>query len=206
MAPLTRADGTDEQGDDAACAPATGLLAQLREDVRRNDGLLRPGTQALLVHRLGAWSRTSSPAWARTATRKLTTLAHVVVRNAYGIELPPTAQLGRRVKIAHQSGIVVHPHARIGDDCTLRQGVTLGAAIADGERFAAQAPVLGRGVSVGAGAVVVGAVTVGDGAVLGPNVVVLTDVRPGSRVLAPPPRVVGLPAAVLAREEATGGR
>ncbi|WP_208971923.1 serine O-acetyltransferase [Kineococcus rubinsiae] len=202
MAPETRAAGSTQDGEPQGPPDAPiGLLAQLREDVRRNDGLLRPGTQAVVAYRLGAWSRTSAPPWARTVTRKLTTLAHVLVRNAYGIELPPTAELGRRVKVAHQSGIVIHPHSRIGDDCTLRQGVTLGAAIADGERFAAQAPVLGRGVSVGAGAVVVGAVTIGDGAVLGPNVVVLTNVGAGSRVLAPPPRTVGLPAAVLARQE-----
>lgn len=194
--------GSTGDGDGGG-APAgdIGLLALLREDVSTNGGLLTPGSQAMVVHRLGAWARRSAPAWARTPCRKITTLAHVLVRNCYGIELPPTTQVGRRVKIAHQSGIVIHPGSRIGDDCTIRQGVSLGAAMGDVGRFDKQAPVLGRGVSLGAGAVVVGGVTIGDGAVVGPNATVLTNVRPGARVLAQPPRIIGVPASVARREE-----
>ncbi|WP_432507413.1 serine acetyltransferase [Kineococcus arenarius] len=184
-----------------------GLLAQLREDVQVNGGALTPGTHAVVVHRLGAWARSeAAPPWARRVGRKLGTLGHVVVRNLYGIELPPTTVLGRRVRIAHQNGIVVHPDSRIGDDCIIRQGVSIGAGMGDGERFAQQAPVLGRGVSVGAGAVVVGGVTVGDGAVIGPNATVMTNVKPQVRVLAPPPRMLALPEAVARREQDARGR
>ncbi|WP_432495562.1 LbetaH domain-containing protein [Kineococcus auxinigenes] len=184
-----------------------GLLAQLREDVAVNGGALRPGTHAVVVHRLGAWARSEAlPAWARPVGRKLGSLGHVVVRNLYGIELPPTTVLGRRVRIAHQNGIVVHPRSRIGDDCIIRQGVSIGAGMGDGERFAQQAPVLGRGVSVGAGAVVVGGVTVGDDAVIGPNATVMTNVKPNVRVLAPPPRMMALPEAVARREQEARGR
>ncbi len=184
-----------------------GLLEQLKEDVAVNGGLLRPGTQAVVVHRLGAWTRSDAvPPWARVVARRLGTLGHVVIRNVYGIELPPTTVVGRRVRIAHQNGIVVHPHSRIGDDCIIRQGVSIGAGMGDGERFARQAPVLGRGVSVGAGAVVVGGVTVGDEAVIGPNATVMTNVKPKVRVLAPPPRMMALPEAVAQREQEARGR
>ncbi|MCI3924306.1 hypothetical protein MO973_29195 [Paenibacillus sp. TRM 82003] len=196
------AGGDADRAEPAGGGAPIGILAQLKEDVAVNGGLLTPGTHAVVVHRLGAWARSdAAPAWARgTLGRKLGTLGHVVVRNVYGIELPPTTVLGRRVRIAHQNGIVVHPNSRIGDDCVIRQGVSIGAGMGDGERFAKQAPVLGRGVSVGAGAVVVGGVKVGDDAVIGPNATVMTNVKPGVRVLAPPPRMLALPDAVAQRE------
>ena len=196
----------------SVAAPLT-LGQALREDLARHAwgsgvaptvlGVLTPGFQAVALHRFAGWTRER-----RGVTRKLTRLlyhaGYHAVRNVYGIELPETVDLGRRVRIAHQSGIVVHPAARIGDDCVLRQNVSLGAARGDEARFYAQAPTLGRGVSCGAGAVVVGAVTIGDGAWLGPNVVVMTNVPAGAHVLPPAPRIMRLPAQVAQREERLG--
>lgn len=129
-----------------------------------------------------------------------------MVRNVYGIEIPRTTSLGHRVKIAHQSGIVIHPDAVIGDDCVIRQNVSIGAAAGDAARFTGQAPVLGRNVSVGAGAVIVGGITVGDNAVIGPNVTVISNVPEGARVMAAPPRTFKLPQAVQNREDDYRGR
>jgi serine O-acetyltransferase len=177
------------------------LIAQLREDLAAAHGdLLAPGFQAVAVHRFGVWI-----AGRTTAIRPILGVAYkigyLVVRNVYGIEIPRTVRLGRRVKIAHQSGIVIHPNSWIGDDCVIRQNVSIGAAAGDAARAHQQAPRLGRGVSVGVGAVIVGAVTIGDGAVIGPNATVLTSVPAGARVLAAAPRTIRMPATVAAREE-----
>lgn len=125
--------------------PAPLTLSQaLREDLTRHAwgsglaptllGVLTPGFQAVALHRFAGWTRER-----RGVTRKVARLldhaGYHAVRNVYGIELPETVDLGRRVRIAHQSGIVVHPAARIGDDCVLRQNVSLGAARGDEARF-----------------------------------------------------------------------
>jgi serine O-acetyltransferase len=111
------------------------------------------------------------------------------VRNVYGIELPYSVKLGRRVILEHQSGIVIHGLAEIGDDCIIRQGCTLG-----NRRLNAplEAPKLGKCVNVGAGAQILGSVTIGDGAEIGANSVVLIDVPPGSLAVGVPARIVEL--------------
>jgi serine O-acetyltransferase len=178
---------------------------QVREDLAAAHGdVLAPGFHAVLVHRFGAWTRGRPPA-AQPILNLVYKVGYLVVRNVYGIEIPRTVRLGRRVKIAHQSGIVIHPGSSIGDDCVIRQNVSIGAAAGDAARAHEQAPQLGRNVSVGAGAVIIGAVTIGDGAVIGPNVTVLTSVPPGARVLAAPPRTIRMPTAVAAREESQRG-
>jgi serine O-acetyltransferase len=186
--------------------PDGSLARQLREDLATAHGdLLAPGFQAVALHRFGVWVR-SRAAPIRPVLTMIYKVGYLVVRNVYGIELPRTVRLGRRVKIAHQSGIVIHPNAWIGDDCVIRQNVSIGAAAGDRARAHDQAPRLGRGVSVGVGAVIIGAVSIGDGAVIGPNVTVLTSVPARSRVLAAPPRTIQMPSAVAAREDELRGR
>ena len=109
-------------------------------------------------------------------------------RNLYGIELPYQARIGRRVIFEHQHGIVVHGHCHIGNGCYIRQGVTLGNRRLDRPL---DAPTLGKNVNVGAGAKVLGRVTVGDGAAIGANAVVLEDVPAGGTVVGIPARLVG---------------
>jgi serine O-acetyltransferase len=111
-------------------------------------------------------------------------------RNVYGIELPYTATVGRRVVIEHQHGIVIHGQTVIGDDCIIRQGVTLGNKTLDRPE---DAPRLGNRVNVGAGAKVLGLVIIGDDATIGANAVVVKDVPPGALAM-------GIPAKNLARE------
>lgn len=177
----------------AALARRAPLFAVLREDREVNEGWARPGFHAIAVARWGAWLESDAPPWARRPMGFAQRRAYSFVRAVYGIELPGTVTLGRRVRIAHHSGIVVHPNAVIGDDCVLRQGATLGAGRGDPRLFHKQAPKLGRGVSVGAGTVIVGNVRVGDGATLGPNATVMTHVPEGATVLAPPPRIIRQP-------------
>ena len=108
------------------------------------------------------------------------------IRNHYGIELPYSASIGQRVVIEHQSGIVIHGATVIGDECIIRQNCTFGIRRVE---ELAKAPVLGRGVDIGAGAVMLGDITIGDFALIGANAVVLCDVPAGAVA-------VGVPAVV----------
>jgi serine acetyltransferase len=121
---------------------------------------------------------------------------YIGVRNFYGIELPYTAELGRRVVVEHQGSIVVHGQTSIGDDCIVRQGVTLGNRTID-EPFAA--PKLGNRVSIGAGAKILGPVVIGNDAQIGANAVVLVDVPPSTLA-------VGIPARILPMASSRRGR
>jgi serine O-acetyltransferase len=198
---------TPHEGDArSAGESALPLRALLREDLATAHGdFLAPGFHAVAVHRFGAYAG-RSPRAVRPVLRFFYKVGFLVVRNVYGIEIPRTVQLGRRVKVAHQSGIVIHPDTAIGDDCVIRQNVSIGAAAGDVARFHAQAPTLGRGVSVGAGAVIIGGISIGDDAMIGPNVTVLTSVPARARVMAAPARTLQMPAAVASREEDLRGQ
>lgn len=109
------------------------------------------------------------------------------VRNVYGIELPYSVKLGRRVVFEHQGAVVIHGDVEIGDDCVIRQGVTIGNRSLERPL---DAPKLGDRVNVGAGAKILGAIHVGDDAAIGANAVVLDDVEKGSLVVGIPARAV----------------
>jgi serine O-acetyltransferase len=173
---------------DKAKARPVGLLSLIREDWVANwKDWTRPGFRALTMYRFGVWRMGVKPAVLRWPLSLLYRFLHRRVRNHYGIELHYTAKIGRRVLIAHQGAIVIHEAATVGDDCVLRHGVTLGSA---GNYSVDDAPVLGDRVSVGAGAMILGGVTVGDDATIGPNAVVLTDVPPGAIATAAPARII----------------
>lgn len=109
------------------------------------------------------------------------------IRNHYGIELPYSTRLGRRVIIEHQHGIVIHGNAIIGDDCVIRQGVTIGNRSMD---YPADAPNLGARVNIGAGAKLLGNITIGDNVNIGANSVVLCSVASNQTVVGIPARAV----------------
>ncbi|MFN4243209.1 MAG: serine O-acetyltransferase [Tepidisphaerales bacterium] len=163
----------------------------LREDLARHDGdWTLPGFRALAVQRFGVWHRGISSPVLRKVVGRVWLSLYRYVRNTYGIELPYTTVIGRRLRIEHQGSITVHGFARIGDDCILRQGVTIGNRSVHEPLLA---PVLGDRVDVGAGAVLVGDIVVGDDARIGANAVVLADVPPGATA-------VGVPAKVICRK------
>ena len=164
-----------------------GLRALWREDLAAHGGdWTRPGFRAVAVHRFGVWRMGVEPKILRAPLSILYRWAYRKVRNGYGVELPYDAKLGRRVVIEHQSGIVVHGCCEIGDGCVIRQGCTLGNKTLD-RPF--DAPKLGKNVNVGAGAKLLGAITLGDGATVGANAVLTKDVPAGSLA-------VGVPAVV----------
>lgn len=144
-----------------------------------------PGVHALLMHRLSHWLWKQRLFW-------LARFNSHIARWLTGIEIHPGASIGRRVFIDHGMGIVVGETAVVGDDCTLYHGVTLGGTSWNkGKRH----PTLESGVVIGAGAKVLGPITVGTGAKIGSNAVVVKDVPANATA-------VGIPARILEEEKA----
>jgi serine O-acetyltransferase len=139
-----------------------------------------PGIHAVLLH------RASHRLW-KMGLKWLARVLSNVARLFTGIEIHPGATIGRRFFIDHGMGVVIGETTEIGDDCTLYHGVTLGGTSWDkGKRH----PTLGRDVVIGAGAKVLGPITINDGVRIGSNAVVLKDVPAGTTVVGVPGRVV----------------
>lgn len=169
-----------------------GLLAQIKEDVScvfARDPAARnafevlttyPGVHALIMHRIAfrLWRRE----W-----RYLARLIAYFVRIWTNIDIHPGATIGRRFFIDHGAGVVIGETAEVGNDVTLYHGVTLGGTTWNkGKRH----PTLCDGVMVGAGAKILGAVVIGEGAMIGANSVVVKSVPARKSVVGIPGRVV----------------
>lgn len=166
-----------------------GLATLILEDWRAHGrDWTRPGFRALAVHRFGVWRANLSHRFVRLPLALVYRSLFRHCRNVYGIELPFSAHVGRGVVIEHQGGIVIHGDSVIGDRCIIRQGCTLGLRRLD-DLFAA--PTLEAGVQLGAGAVLLGRITIGRGATIGANAVVLGDVPAGALAVGVPARLIG---------------
>ena len=141
-----------------------------------------PGLHAVWLHRMNhrLWE------WGWKWLARL--LSHIA-RFLTGIEIHPNVKVGRRLFIDHGMGVVIGGTSEIGDDCSIYQGVTLGGTTQTykGKRH----PTLQNGVIVGAGAKVLGPITIGADARIGSNAVVVKDVPPGATVVGIPARVLG---------------
>ena len=144
-----------------------------------------PGVHALIMHRFSHWLWGMHLYW-------LGRVFSHIGRFLTGIEIHPGATIGRRVFIDHGMGVVIGETAIIGDDCTLYHGVTLGGTSWNkGKRH----PTLEQGVVIGAGAKVLGPITIGKNAKIGSNAVVVKDVPENATA-------VGIPARILEEEKA----
>ena len=140
-----------------------------------------PGLHAVIFHRLahGCWN---------IGLKWLARFISHIARWLTGIEIHPGAKIGRRLFIDHGMGVVIGETAEVGDDCTLYHGVTLGGTSWDkGKRH----PTLGNNVVIGAGAKVLGPITVADNARIGSNSVVVKDVDEGATMVGLPAHAVG---------------
>ena len=108
-------------------------------------------------------------------------------RHRTGIEIHPGAQIGRRVFIDHGDGVVIGETTVIGDDVTIYQGVTLGGT---GKDVGKRHPTVGSGVTIGAGAKVLGPIEIGDHSKVGAGAIVLKNVPPNCTVVGNPGRIV----------------
>ncbi len=176
----------------ASVVARPGFLAQIREDVAcvfARDPAARstlelvtiyPGVQAIVLHRIahGLWKR---------GLRYTARLVSFFSRWLTNVDIHPGATIGRRFFIDHGACVVIGETAEIGDDVTLYHGVTLGGTTWNpGKRH----PTLGSGVVVGAGAKILGAITVGENARVAANSVVIDDIQPGMTVVGIPGRMV----------------
>jgi serine O-acetyltransferase len=140
-----------------------------------------PGLHAVWMHRV------SHSLW-NLGLKWLARVLSMLARWITGIEIHPGAKIGRRVFLDHGLGIVIGETTEIGDDCTIYQGVTLGGtSLYKGVK---RHPTLGKGVVISAGAKVLGGFSVGDGARVGSNAVVLKEIPAGATA-------VGIPARIL---------
>jgi serine O-acetyltransferase len=144
--------------------------------------LFYPGLHALWLHRVSSWL------WRRgekLAGRGLSQLARFLT----GIEIHPAARIGPGLFIDHGMGVVIGETAELGEDVTIYQGVTLGGtSLLPGKRH----PTIGDRVSIGAGATLLGPITIGQGSRIGANSVVLRSAPPDSVI-------VGIPGRILSR-------
>lgn len=162
-----------------------------RPDQRVVDRIRDPAVRYLIILRTATFFRRRGP-------RPLALILSLWLARAkwrFGFELHPDSEIGGGLYLGnHPGGVVVNPGARIGTNCNLGHGVTLGQ-VNVGPR--AGAPVLGDRVWVGAGAKVLGDIRVGDDALIAPNAVVVDDVEPSAVV-------GGIPAKVISRNGSRG--
>ena len=142
--------------------------------------LLYPGVKALIHYRIAHYFEKKGhhfiADWISKRTRRKT-----------GIEIHPAAQIGKGVFIDHGMGVVIGETAIVGDYCTIYQGVTLGGTGKDqGKRH----PTLGNNIMIGAGAKVLGPLTVGDNSKVAAGAVVLADIPEHSTAVGVPAKVV----------------
>jgi serine O-acetyltransferase len=149
-------------------APGKSLLASIRA-YQRHDGSRSPLSPVL---------------------KRIAVLRHRFWSVVTGADIPLNCRIGGGLQIPHPNGVVIHPDAEIGPNCLLFQQVTIGQAHGG-------VPTVGGHVDFGAGAKVLGRITIGDHALIGANSVVLRDVRPGATAVGVPARCILVPAAPL---------
>lgn len=168
------------------------MFENIREDWRTHDrDWTRRGLWVLAVYRFGNWRYGIRSRAIRMPFSFAYKLLKVFSEILTGIELPCEVKLGRRFRIDHFGGIVISGDAEFGDDCIIRNGVTVGLRHT-GERGA---PVIGNRADIGAGAKILGSIRIGDDVAVGANAVVIADVPANSIA-------VGVPAKVRPRKPA----
>ena len=165
------------------------MFDHIRADLHAYGGRFgAQGFWAMVVYRFGRWRYGVRPALLRKVFSFFYRLAYKWVQVVTGIELPCEVEVGRNFVIDHSGGIVVSGYARFGDDCRIRTGVVVGLARVDDPC----APQIGNNVDIGAGAKVLGRITIGNNVLIGANAVVVRDVPDDSIA-------VGVPATIRPR-------
>jgi serine O-acetyltransferase len=165
------------------------VFEAIKSDFRANGSSMgSQGFWVMVVYRFGRWRYGIRLLAVRKLFSGLYRVLFKLVQVATGIELPCEVQVGDNFVIDHFGGIIVSGYAKFGDNCRIRSGVVIGLSSVDDPC----APVFGNNVDIGAGAKVLGRITIGDNVLIGANAVVLCDVPPNSLA-------VGVPAVVKPR-------
>lgn len=178
------------KGDRNANPSDIGFIQLLREDLRTHEGNpFEQGFWAVAVHRFGNWRMGFRWKVVRAPLTLLYRMLFKLVEWTCGITLPYTTRLGRRVRIWHHSGMILHARS-IGNDVHIRHNTTFGVARRDQNRAI---PIIGDRVDIGCGVSILGAVHVGADAVIGAHSVVLQSIPAKTTAVGIPAKVVCKP-------------
>lgn len=144
------------------------------------------GIWAIAVYRFGRWARNIRIPVVSLLLKLTAFLLFKLAEILTGISLPASAQIGKGFYVGHFGGIIFHSDTKIGENCSVGPGVLIGTTGAGNKGV----PVIGDNVYIGVGAKVLGGIRVGDGAKIGANAVVLTDVPDGATAVGIPARIV----------------
>jgi serine O-acetyltransferase len=162
------------------------MFENVRSDLRSHGGDWgAQGFWVLVIYRFGRWRYGIGSQWMRKPFSLIYRILYKFTQIITGIEFPCEVEIGKNFVIDHFGGIVVSGYAAFGDNCRIRNGVVVGLSRSDDPC----APRFGNNVDIGAGAKVLGRITVGDNVRIGANAVVLRDVPSNSIA-------VGVPAVV----------
>jgi len=162
------------------------MFDNLREDWNTYDkDITRQGMWVMCAYRFGVWRYTVRPAALRIPLSFIYKACKLLSQILTGIDLPCEVKLGHRFRIEHFGGIIVSGDAAFGDDCVIRNNVTVGLRRTNEPG----APVFGNRVDIGAGAVILGPIHIGDDVSIGANAVVLTDVPANSIAIGVPAQI-----------------
>lgn len=160
------------------------MFKQLKIDYRRHEkSVLNPAFWAICNYRFGRRAMRIKFAPLRWLLSKIYGMNMFLILITSHIRLYRETQIGKDFHLIHSGNISIHPQAVIGDRCGIQQDVTIGTNIGPG------VPVIGNDVFIGAGAKILGAVKIGDGATIAANSLVITDVPPNSTAIGVPARV-----------------
>lgn len=162
------------------------FLGLIKEDFLTHDkDFFEQGLWAITVHRFGNWRMGLKSKIFRAPCTLIYHVLYKIVQWTCGITLPYTVKLGRRVRIWHHSGMVLHAES-IGDDVHIRHNTTMGVARTF-HNF--ELPIIEDRVDIGAGVCLLGKIRIGHDSVIGANSVVLGDIPPYSVAVGSPARV-----------------
>lgn len=163
------------------------MFDNIRQDLKTYKGdWTSQGFWALVTYRFGRWRYTIRFPLIRKFFSLLYKILYKYTQIVTGIELPCEVVVGKNFRIDHFGGIIISGYSKFGDNCIIRNGVTVGLRHVDNPI----APRFGNNVSIGAGAKILGPITIGDNVEIGANAVVITDVPANSIA-------VGVPAKIL---------
>lgn len=164
------------------------MFEKFRSDFRRHGSrIIDPGPWIMGVYRFGQWKDTL-PTPVRWVVNKVYRVGFVATQLTVGCYVPETVEFGENPHLIHAKDLHLHPQVKIGDRVGLMHNVTIATSV---DRPGV--PVLGNDVFVATGAVVVGGITIGDGARIAPNTLVISDVPAGATAIGVPARIVRAP-------------
>lgn len=141
----------------------------------------------MVVYRFGRWRYKIKKLLVRKPFSMVYKILYKIIQVITGIELPCEVEVGKNFRIDHFGGIVISGFARFGDNCVIRNGVTVGLRRVDDP----VAPRIGNNVDIGAGAKVLGNIAIGDNVSIGANAVVLDSVPSNSIAVGIPANIIG---------------